>query len=125
MTTYTDRAMESAIGRMLRIGVAISAGTVLIGGLIYLSSAGTAVPDRHHFTREKVVFESFAGILRGVGSLNAASIIQLGLLLLIATPVIRVVFCVVGFARQRDCLYVTVSAIVLLILLYSLFQYGG
>ncbi len=46
--------------------------------------------------------------------------IQLGILLLIATPVVRVVFCVVGFARQRDRLYVAVRTLVLAILIYSL-----
>ena len=46
--------------------------------------------------------------------------IQFGLLLLIATPVARVVLCVIGFARQRDRLYVVVSSVVLLVLIYSL-----
>ena len=56
----------------------------------------------------------------GVARFDAASVIQLGILLLIATPVVRVVFCVVGFARQRDRLYVAVSSLVLAILIYSL-----
>jgi len=47
-------------------------------------------------------------------------LIQLGLLLLIATPVARVAFSVVAFAMQRDRLYVAVALIVLAVLMYSL-----
>ena len=44
----------------------------------------------------------------------------MGLLLLIATPVARVAFSVAAFAEQRDRLYVVVTSIVLLLLIYSL-----
>jgi uncharacterized membrane protein len=47
-------------------------------------------------------------------------LIQLGLLLLIATPVARVAVAIVGFALERDRLYTVISLIVLLILLASL-----
>ena len=53
--------------------------------------------------------------------LGGRGIIQLGLLLLIATPVARVVFSVIGFVRQRDFVYVVLTLIVLAVLLYSLF----
>ena len=53
-------------------------------------------------------------------SLSSGGIIQAGLLLLIATPVARVVFSVFAFALQRDRTYVFVTLIVLGILLYSL-----
>ena len=45
---------------------------------------------------------------------------QLGLLLLVATPMARVVAALVGFVRQRDLVYVVVSSLVLATLLYSL-----
>ena len=46
--------------------------------------------------------------------------IQLGLLVLIATPIARVAFSLVAFALQRDRIYVIVTLIVLAVLLYSL-----
>ena len=46
--------------------------------------------------------------------------IQLGLLLLIATPVARVAFSLVAFIRQRDRTYIVITTIVLGLLLYSL-----
>jgi uncharacterized membrane protein len=63
-------------------------------------------------------------ILRSAAHLDPSSIIQLGILLLIATPVLRVVFCIAGFSRQRDKVYVFISSAVLLILIYSLFRGG-
>jgi uncharacterized membrane protein len=65
-----------------------------------------------------------AGVLHGVLRLDAKSVIQLGILFLIATPVVRVVFCIIGFTRQRDVLYIGVSTTVLIILTYSLFRGG-
>ena len=46
-------------------------------------------------------------------------LIQLGALLLIATPIARVAFSVYVFARQRDRLYIVVTLIVLILLLGS------
>jgi len=55
---------------------------------------------------------------------TAPSIIQLGVLLLIATPVARVFISVIGFARERDWMYVACSLIVLALLCFSL-AHGG
>jgi uncharacterized membrane protein len=52
--------------------------------------------------------------------LSGRGLVQLGLLFLIATPIARVVFSIVGFMRQRDRLYVGVTAAVLALLAYSL-----
>jgi uncharacterized membrane protein len=113
MSSLTDKEMEIEIGLMLRIGVSISAAVVFLGGILYLFR-GAALPDYAHFRADRLT------TLHGVARFDALSVIQLGILLLIATPVVRVVFCVVGFARQRDRLYVAVSALVLGILIYSL-----
>ena len=64
---------------------------------------------------------TLTGVVQGVEHFDAPSIIVLGLLVLIATPVARVGMCIVGFLFERDKLYVLVSTVVLGILLYSLF----
>ena len=51
--------------------------------------------------------------------MQGSGIIQMGLLLLIATPVARVVFSVFAFAVQRDSLYVAVTLVVLVVLALS------
>ena len=63
---------------------------------------------------------SLSGIISDARSLSGRGLIQLGLLLLIATPVARVIFSVVGFFRQRDWMYVAITMMVLLLLGYSL-----
>jgi uncharacterized membrane protein len=59
---------------------------------------------------------------QGIATGDPATIIQLGILLLIATPVARVAFALVAFAIERDRLYVAVSLIVLAVLLFSFFH---
>ena len=78
------------------------------------ASVVAAVPEYHKQ-------RSVAGVVHGALALERASIIQLGVLLLIATPVARVAFSVLAFAAQRDAIYVTVTLVVLAVLLYSLF----
>jgi uncharacterized membrane protein len=73
------------------------------------------------FHGEPNQLRTISGILREALAFQGRGIIQLGLLLLIATPVARVALSIVGFAAERDRMYVGFAAIVLVILLYSLF----
>jgi uncharacterized membrane protein len=52
--------------------------------------------------------------------MRSRGLVQLGLLLLVATPVARVVLSVFAFARQRNPTYVVLTLIVLAVLIYSL-----
>jgi uncharacterized membrane protein len=63
-------------------------------------------------------------VLQGTVHLNEESIIQPGILLLIATPMTRVVFCVAGFARRKDSHSALISTTVLVILICILFREG-
>jgi uncharacterized membrane protein len=122
MRKPTDHELDLSVAAMLRVGVTLAALVVLIGGILSLRYPWTLVPDYSRFQVAGPSIRTVAGILHGVAQGSSASIMQLGLLLLIATPVARVAFCVVGFARQRDSLYVLVSASVLAVLLYSLIR---
>jgi uncharacterized membrane protein len=61
-----------------------------------------------------------AGIVKDALAFRARGLIQLGLVLLIATPIVRVAFTSIAFALQRDKVYVIVTLIVLALLVYSL-----
>lgn len=124
MQVFTDKQMDLAIGKLLRFGVIFSAILVFSGGVLYLRNPLRSVPKYGHFLTESTSLQGVAGVLRGAIHLHANSVIQLGLLFLIATPVARVAFCVVGFARQQDRLYIVISSSVLVILFYSLIQGG-
>jgi uncharacterized membrane protein len=119
--SWNDKRIENWVGYMLRTGVMLAAAIVLIGGMIYLAHNHGARPDYSHFHGETVQLMTVSGILHGVASFDARSIIMLGLLILIATPIARVGMCIVGFLLEGDRLYVAVSSVVLLILLYGLF----
>jgi len=112
--------MDDIIGTLLRVGVALAALVVLVGGILYLHRYGNTFPDYRVFHGEPSDLRSVAGILRDMPAFRSRGIIQCGLLLLIATPLVRVAFAVVAFALQRDRTYVTVTLIVLSLLLYSL-----
>lgn len=118
---WNDLRIEIWVGVMLRTGVMLAAAIVLAGGILYLAHSHGARPDYAHFRGEPSQFVTLSGVLHGVAALNPESIIMLGLLVLIATPVARVGMCIVGFLLERDRLYTAVSTIVLAILLYSLF----
>jgi uncharacterized membrane protein len=99
---WTDQQVEQIVGTLLRAGVILAASVVLLGGVLYLARLGTSPPDYRVFRGEPADLRSIAGILRDARSVDGRGIIQLGLLLLIATPVARVAFSLVAFARQRD-----------------------
>jgi uncharacterized membrane protein len=114
--------MEASIARMLLIGVTLAAILVFFGGALYVLRAARTIPDYKHFVGVGASLHSIGGVLHGVMLMDPKSLIQLGVLLLIATPVFRVIFCVIGFARQRDRIYVLISSSVFMILVYSFLQ---
>jgi len=119
-SAWTDEQVEQIVGNLLRIGVSIAAAVVSLGGLIYLIRHGTALPQYHVFRGEPANLRTIPGILTAALSWRGRGLIQLGFLLLIATPVARVAFSVIAFARQHDRTYVVVTLIVLSILIFSL-----
>lgn len=118
---WPDERVEAAISVLLRTGVITAAGVVLLGGVIYLVRHGADVPQYQQFQSEPPQYRTLKGILTDAYTFRGRTIIQLGLLLLILTPVARVVFSVFAFLLQRDRFYVIVTLIVLAVLLANLF----
>ena len=123
MNYEAERQMDAVMGRVLQVGVLVAAAFVFVGGVLYLARHAVPAIDYRHFQGEPEEYRTVRGILREASGLSGRGLIQLGLLVLIATPVARVVFSVYAFLRQRDWTYVVVTLIVLAILCYSLF--GG
>jgi uncharacterized membrane protein len=118
--TWTDEQVEAIVGTLLRVGVLLAAAVVCVGGAFYLIRHGASVPHYRVFYGEPTDLRSISGIVTDVLALQSRGIIQLGLLLLVATPVARVAFSVFAFARQGDRTYVIIALVVLAVLLYSL-----
>jgi|SRR5271157_1058924 len=118
--SWNDHRIEVIIGVLLRAGVLIAAAVVLIGAGIYLLRHGSEPVDFRTFRGASPQLRTFSGIISGSIHGSGKSIIQLGLLLLIATPVARVAFSAIAFWLERDYLYVGITLAVLAVLAYSL-----
>ncbi len=117
---WTDQKIGQMIGALLWTGVLIAAAVVFAGGLVFLIQNGSAIPDFHTFRGEPGHLRSVSGIVSAAFSLDARAIIQLGLVILLATPIARVMLSVFIFIGQRDYTYILVTLIVLGVLLFSL-----
>jgi len=115
-----EHVIETALARLLQTGVGLAGLVVLIGGIRYLVTHAGAHPQYGTFSGEPEDLSRVGGIIRAAEAFRGRGLIQLGLLLLIATPVARVVFSLVAFMRERDRTYVVLTAFVLLLLLASL-----
>jgi uncharacterized membrane protein len=98
-------SLERTISTALRVGVTLAALISGTGGVWYLATHGSEPA-------------AFAAPVQPLG--GSEQLIALGVLVLIATPVMRVALLVVAFARQRDALYAAVSMLVLVVLLAAL-----
>lgn len=117
---WTDHRVEQLIGRLLQLGVAVATVIVVAGAVGVLARHGSAPIDFGAFRGERSPWRSVGAILGGVARRDATAIVQLGLVLLIATPVARVALTLLAFLAQKDRLYVALTSVVLALLLYGL-----
>ncbi len=116
----TDQQVQQVIGNLLRYGVLLASAIVLVGGVLYLIRHGAEAPNYQFFRGEPSEFRNPEGVATAITSGRRRGIIQFGLLLLIATPIVRVIFSLFAFVQQRDRVYILVTLIVLTGLTYSL-----
>ena len=89
----------------------------VLGGAYYLICHGSEpVPDYYKFHGEPSSLTSLSGIFGGLLHLKAANWIQLGVLVLMLTPITRIILSLFDFAHQRDWLYVAITTIVFLVI---------
>lgn len=117
---WVERDVEIIIGQLLRYGVILSSSIVIIGGLIYLYRHGHEIENYSQFDGEPLWFTSISGVIDGVLLGKGRAVIQLGVIVLIATPILRVAFSVLAFLMERDYLYVFISLLVLSIIIFSM-----
>jgi uncharacterized membrane protein len=112
------RTVEKAVGRVLRIGVILSA-TIICLGLVLLAAKGI-ITNGMRIDAAIPYPRDLGALLSGLLALDPASVIVLGLVVLIATPITRVFVSIIAFALERDWRYVAVTAIVLAILIVGI-----
>jgi uncharacterized membrane protein len=124
MATFDDSRMETIMGLLLRFGVVLASTVVLAGGFFYIQDHRGEQVNYRTFVAHPLSLRHPAELAAGISHGSATAIVELGILLLIATPIARVVFAVVGFAIERDRLYVAISITVLAVLLYGMLRGG-
>jgi uncharacterized membrane protein len=117
---WSDERIRRIAGALLRTGVLAAALIVAVGGAIYLARHGHEKTSLAVFRNEPREYKTVGGILTNAETFHGRGLIQLGLLVLIATPVAQVAMSVLGFARERDFRYVVIGLIVLAFLAYGL-----
>jgi uncharacterized membrane protein len=120
MNVSDDHSFARVLGIVLRVGVLVSAAVVLCGGTLYLFRQGSQLPAYGAFHGEPADLGSVTAIVGDAVHGSGRGMIQLGVLLLIATPVARVAFSVVGFIRERDWLCSAIATAVLILLMTAL-----
>lgn len=118
--TWSDENVELFVGNLLRWGVVLAASVTALGGFIFLFVHGGRKADYSVFHGQPDALKSVSAVARNAYHLQPEALIQLGLLLLIATPIARVALSLIAFFKQHDRMYILVTAIVLGVLLYSL-----
>ncbi|MFI5159636.1 MAG: DUF1634 domain-containing protein [Sphingobacteriales bacterium] len=123
---FKDTDMQAIIGWILRLGVILSIGVVFIGGILFVYRHGHSMPDYRTFRGVPSFIHNIGGVADGIFSFNGQAIIQAGIILLIATPIIRVAFSAIGFILEKDYLYTFITLLVLLIIIASMLTgYAG
>ncbi|CAD7798736.1 hypothetical protein CHRY9390_00379 [Chryseobacterium aquaeductus] len=118
---FTDLDLNRSVGNLLRLGVILSVITSLIG-FAKLFLEGFKMPRKYKLldmgtSSEKVWSHFWETLCKGEGM----AIIQLGILMLIFTPLMRIIFALIGYLKEKDYLYVVISSIVLAIMAVSFF----
>lgn len=117
-----EHPLENTMGNLLRAGVLSSAVLVFIGAVYYLMNSGSGIPDYSVFRGVPDELTTLDGIVNSVLQLKSRGVIMLGIVVLILTPIARVVFSLIAFLLKKDYIYTVISTIVLTILLLSFFD---
>jgi uncharacterized membrane protein len=119
-----ERRLAREVGGILRLGVIVSSAVIVLGLVPFLARESARHADFHEFRGEPAAFRTVPGVFADAMKADPRGIMQLGVLLLVATPFARVILCLVEFAHARDRLYVGVALLVLLALSWGLLGSG-
>jgi uncharacterized membrane protein len=117
--SLTEEQFDLLLAHVLRTGVVTAAALVVVGAIIYIARGAHVVPQFSYFSGEPGDLRSISGVLADARQLGGRGLMQLGVIALIATPIVRVALSAVVFLRIRDWLYTIVTLIVLVLLLYG------
>lgn len=106
-----DPRLDAALSRTLTWCTAIAGAVCLAGLLFYYSTNPGVGPSWSTFRPDPSL--SASRVLRDAGELKPLAIAQLGVVLLVVTPGVRVAMTIVLFLRQGDRFYALLAGVVL------------
>jgi uncharacterized membrane protein len=115
-----ERSTRILVSRLLRTGVLTASVVIFIGGILFFVQHPSVTFAYGTFTGEPERLRNAATIIREAFGFRSRAVIQFGILILISTPVLRVIFSLTGFAIEKDRVFVIITGVVLIVLLYSL-----
>ncbi|NIG55595.1 DUF1634 domain-containing protein [Chitinophaga sp. Cy-1792] len=119
-----DKDLQLIIGKLLRYGVWSSMAIAIIGGILYLINHGQEIVHYPTFVeQDRGILEVLGGMFSDLAAGKGMALILLGIMLLFATPILRVIFSLIGFILEKDKMYVIITLIVLMIIGVSI--HGG
>ncbi len=104
------KRMEALVSGILRAGVLISATLILFGMALTVVTGDTSCPNGNM---------DLAWLINGDPFFSPSHILFLGFLVLIATPVLRIVASIYVYAKLHDNAFTTITTIVLFVLVVS------
>lgn len=119
--TWGDPDMELVISRIMRYGIVVASVIVIIGAITFLSNYGQEKPQYSTFTGQPKELTNVFRIISSLSSTSGRGLIEFGMVVLIAIPVLRVAFSIASFIVEKDRVYIIITSIVFILLLFSLF----
>ena len=116
-SNINDDKLEFILGNLLKIGVIVSGLVTLIGAILFLFQHGLETPNYHEFKPHVFNFSDLNTFFSEIIAFQSQAIMELGLLILIATPILRVLLSVIAYSFQKDYMYILFSGFVFLVMI--------
>lgn len=119
-TNKIEKNTRVVISKLLRVGVLTAATITFIGGILFFIQHPGTIFAYDTFNSDSAWLRHPVIIVREAFAFKSRAVIQFGILILIATPVLRVILSLVGFTIEKDWVFVVITGIVAIVLLFSL-----
>ncbi len=116
-----EKNLRFVVSKILRFGVLTAATITFLGGILFFIQHPESIFEYSAFNSEPARLTEVFAIISEAFLFKSRAVIQFGILVLITTPVLRVLFSLIGFLFEKDWIYVVITGIVITVLFFSIF----